>query len=76
MIWHILVIVFGALTAVAAACPFWGANVLFGVLIIIFGVLALVSCQKQQKPQEADVEEAKPEEPEPEETKSEETTES
>ena len=46
MIWHILVIVVGVATAVAAICPSWMANVLFGVLTVIFGLLALISFTK------------------------------
>lgn len=50
MIWHILVIILGALTAISAVCPFWGPHVLFGVLVIIFGILALMRFRKRQNP--------------------------
>jgi len=50
MIWHILVIILGALTAIGAVCPFWGANILFGVLVVIFGILALMRFRKLQNP--------------------------
>ena len=41
MIWHILAIICGVLTIVAAVCPAWCSNVTFGVLVVIFASLAL-----------------------------------
>ncbi len=49
MFWHILTIVFGALAAIAAICPAWIAHVFFGVLVVIFGLLALMSFLKVKK---------------------------
>lgn len=43
MIWHILTIVSGVLTIAAAACPHWSANVVLGILVILFGFLSLKS---------------------------------
>ena len=52
MIWHILVIVLGALMAISAVCPSWGPHVLFGVLVIVFGTLALMRFRKRQNPRQ------------------------
>jgi len=49
MVWHILVIVVGVLTAIGAICPAWSADVVFGALVVIFGVLALWSFNKAKK---------------------------
>lgn len=49
MIWHILTIICGALAAASAICTSWMSDVFFGVLVVIFGLLALLSFIKAQK---------------------------
>jgi len=46
MVWHILTIVFGALAAVSAICPSPCSEVVLGILVVIFGFLALRSFRK------------------------------
>jgi hypothetical protein len=46
MIWHILTIVFGILVAVSAICPSPWSDVVLGVLVAVFGGLALMSFRK------------------------------
>jgi len=47
MIWHILTIVCGILTAVSVVCPFQWSDVVFGTLVVIFGCLALRSFRRR-----------------------------
>jgi len=47
MLWHILTIDFGALTVAAAACPHWSANIVLGVLVILFGFLSLKNFKEE-----------------------------
>jgi len=49
MIWHILAIVFGALVAISAICPSPWSDVVLGVLVVIFGVLALSKFREAKK---------------------------
>lgn len=49
MVWHILVIVVGVLTAVGWICPAASSNLVFGALVVIFGALALWSFSKAKK---------------------------
>jgi succinate-acetate transporter protein len=49
MVWHILTIVSGVLTAIAAVCPAWCSNVTFGVLTVIFALLALRKFQQLKR---------------------------
>ena len=49
MIWHVLTIVFGALTVLSGICPAPCSDVMLGILVVIFGVFALDSFRKQQR---------------------------
>jgi hypothetical protein len=49
MVWHILVIVVGVLTAIGWICPAASSNLVFGALVVIFGALALWSFSKAKK---------------------------
>jgi len=46
MIWHILAIVFGVLTAASVPCTFPWSRLVLGLLVVIFASLALRSFRK------------------------------
>ena len=48
MVWHILAIVFGALTIAAFPCPSPCSNIVLGILVVIFASLALRSFRKMK----------------------------
>jgi hypothetical protein len=48
MIWHILVIICGVLVVIAGLCPSGWSDVVFGVLVVLFGALALGKYAKER----------------------------
>jgi hypothetical protein len=48
MIWHILVIICGVVVVIAGLCPSGWSDVVFGMLVVLFGAFALGKYAKER----------------------------